>query len=89
MKYMMLIADSEDGMPQSTEDERRAAWLIEERRKAPDQGETAVRRAQVQGEPGLAGEAGDTRRTRAITQPRADRSLPSRRAQVSPPTMTA
>jgi chromosome segregation protein len=35
---------------QATEEERRAAWLIEERRKAPEQGEAAVRRAQLQGE---------------------------------------
>ena len=32
------------------EEERRAAWLIDERRKAPEQGEGAVRRAQLLGE---------------------------------------
>ena len=32
------------------EDERRAAWLIDERRRAPDQGASAVRRAQLDGE---------------------------------------
>jgi chromosome segregation protein len=32
------------------EAERRFAWLIEQRRAAPDQGETAVRRAQLEGE---------------------------------------
>jgi chromosome segregation protein len=32
------------------EAQRRAGWLIEQRRAAPDQGETAVRRAQLEGE---------------------------------------
>ena len=32
------------------EEERRTAWLIDERRKAPEQGASAVRRAQVEGE---------------------------------------
>jgi chromosome segregation protein len=44
------LRDADRARAQATEEERRAAWLIEERRKAPDQGETAVRRAQVQGE---------------------------------------
>jgi chromosome segregation protein len=44
------LRDDDRARARATEDERRAAWLIEERRKAPDQGETAVRRAQVQGE---------------------------------------
>jgi chromosome segregation protein len=44
------LRDTDRARAQATEDERRAAWLIEERRKAPEQGETAVRRAQVQGE---------------------------------------
>jgi len=35
---------------EALEAERRAAWLIEQRRAAPDQGETAVRRAQLEGE---------------------------------------
>jgi chromosome segregation protein len=34
----------------ATESERRAAWLIEQRRAAPQQGASAVRRAQVEGE---------------------------------------
>jgi chromosome segregation protein len=44
------LRDADRARAQATEEERRAAWLIEERRKAPDQGETAVRRAQIQGE---------------------------------------
>jgi chromosome segregation protein len=35
---------------QAQEDERQVQWLIAERRKAPEQGEAAVRRAQLQGE---------------------------------------
>ncbi|GAC1435765.1 MAG: hypothetical protein NVSMB51_05850 [Solirubrobacteraceae bacterium] len=35
---------------EAVEHERRARWLIEERRAAPDQGEVAVRRAQLAGE---------------------------------------
>ena len=34
----------------AVEDERRAAWLIDERRSAPEQGASAVRRAQLGGE---------------------------------------
>jgi chromosome segregation protein len=44
------LRDADRARARATEEERRAAWLIEERRKAPDQGEAAVRRAQVQGE---------------------------------------
>jgi chromosome segregation protein len=44
------LRDADRARAGATEEERRAAWLIEERRKAPDQGETAVRRAQLQGE---------------------------------------
>jgi chromosome segregation protein len=35
---------------QAQEDERRAGWLVAERRRAPEGGEGAVRRAQLQGE---------------------------------------
>jgi chromosome segregation protein len=35
---------------EALESERRAVWLIEQRRAAPDQGEAAVRRAQLEGE---------------------------------------
>jgi chromosome segregation protein len=37
---------------QAVEAERRAAWLVQQRRDAPDEGPGAVRRAQVQGELG-------------------------------------
>jgi chromosome segregation protein len=42
--------DADRARSQAQEDERRAVWLIGERRKAPEQGEAAVRRAQLQGE---------------------------------------
>jgi chromosome segregation protein len=44
------LRDADRARAQATEEEHRAAWLIEERRKAPEQGEAAVRRAQLQGE---------------------------------------
>ena len=44
----LRAADREQA--EAAEHERRAGWLIEQRRAAPDQGETAVRRAQLEGE---------------------------------------
>ena len=44
------LRDADRARAQAVEEERRAAWLIDERSKAPDQGEAAVRRAQVEGE---------------------------------------
>ncbi|HEX4033325.1 MAG TPA: AAA family ATPase [Solirubrobacteraceae bacterium] len=45
---LLRAADRAHG--DSVEAERRAAWLIEQRRAAPEQGEIAVRRAQLAGE---------------------------------------
>ncbi|HWH92612.1 MAG TPA: AAA family ATPase [Baekduia sp.] len=42
--------DAERAYAEAKESERQAAWLIDERRKAPEQGEAAVRRAQLEGE---------------------------------------
>src|SRR4051812_45891880 len=42
--------DAERAYAEAKESERQAAWLMEERRKAPEQGEGAVRRAQLEGE---------------------------------------
>ena len=42
--------EAERALAEAKEAERQAAWLIEERRKAPEQGEAAVRRAQIEGE---------------------------------------
>jgi len=42
--------EAERAYAEAKESERQAAWLIEERRKAPEQGEAAVRRAQLEGE---------------------------------------
>jgi len=53
------------------EDARRAAWLIEQRRAAPDQGATAVRRAQLEGE--LAAERRVAERSRREHDERARR----------------
>jgi chromosome segregation protein len=44
------LRDAEREHAEALESERRAAWLIERRRSAPDEGETAVRRAQLEGE---------------------------------------
>ncbi len=45
-----LLRAAERAHAEAVEEERRAAWLIEQRRAAPDQGELAVRRAQLEGE---------------------------------------
>jgi chromosome segregation protein len=42
--------DADRRHAETLEAQRRASWLIEQRRAAPDQGETAVRRAQLAGE---------------------------------------
>jgi chromosome segregation protein len=42
--------DAERAYAEAKESERQSAWLMEERRKAPEQGEAAVRRAQLEGE---------------------------------------
>jgi chromosome segregation protein len=42
--------DADRSRAQAEEEERRAAWLIDQRRAAPDEGAGAVRRAQVLGE---------------------------------------
>jgi chromosome segregation protein len=42
--------EAERSYAEAKESERQAAWLMDERRKAPEQGEAAVRRAQLEGE---------------------------------------
>ncbi len=44
------LRGSERELAEARESERRAGWLIEQRRSAPEQGPLAVRRAQLQGE---------------------------------------
>jgi len=44
------LRDADRARTAAAEDERRINWTIGERKKAPEQGETAVRRAQVEGE---------------------------------------
>ncbi len=44
------LRDGARGEAEAREHERRAGWLIDQRRAAPEQGEAAVRRAQLEGE---------------------------------------
>jgi chromosome segregation protein len=44
------LREAERSRSAAVEDERRAGWLIDERRKAPEQGAAAVRRAELLGE---------------------------------------
>jgi chromosome segregation protein len=46
------MREAERARSAAQEEERRAGWLIQERRKAPEQGASAVRRAQLLGELG-------------------------------------
>jgi len=55
----------------ASEEARRAGWLIEQRRQAPDEGGTAVRRAQVEGE--LAAERRVAQRAQRDREERAQR----------------
>ncbi len=53
---------------EAVEEERRAAWLIEQRRAAPEQGPLAVRRAQLEGEL-----AAERRQAEHVARERAER----------------
>jgi chromosome segregation protein len=66
--------DADRARSQAQEDARQAEWLIAERRKRPEQGEAAVRRAQLQGE--LAAEE------RVAERAAAERAERTRRIQV-------
>jgi chromosome segregation protein len=57
------LRDADRRMAEAGEAERRAGWLIEQRRAAPEQGPLAVRRAQLEGE--LAAERRALERRRA------------------------
>jgi chromosome segregation protein len=59
----LIVRECERRLIEATESERRAGWLIEQRRSAPEQGPLAVRRAQLQGE--LAAERRQTERLAA------------------------
>ena len=61
--------DADRARSQAQEDERRATWLIAQRREQPDQGEAAVRRAQLRGEL-----AAETRVAERAARERAERS---------------
>ncbi len=72
------LRDAERARAQAAEEERRAAWLIDERTKAPDQGEAAVRRAQVEGEL-----AAERRVAERAARERAERAARIERLQAS------
>jgi chromosome segregation protein len=57
------LRDSERQLSEASEAQRRATWLIEQRRAAPEQGPAAVKRAQLDGE--LAAERRAVERRRA------------------------
>jgi chromosome segregation protein len=63
--------DSERLLAEAIETERKAVWLIEQRRAAPEQGPLAVRRAELQGE--LAAERRQAERRQAERAERARR----------------
>jgi chromosome segregation protein len=65
------LRDSERLLAEATEAERKAAWLIEQRKAAPEQGPLAVRRAELQGE--LAAERRQAERRRVERVERAKR----------------
>jgi chromosome segregation protein len=46
----LIVRECERRLIEATESERRAGWLIAQRRNTPEQGPLAVRRAQLQGE---------------------------------------
>ncbi|HXC45509.1 MAG TPA: AAA family ATPase, partial [Solirubrobacteraceae bacterium] len=65
------LRDSERLLSEAAEAQRKALWLIEQRRAAPEQGPLAVRRAELQGE--LAAERRQAERRRAEREERARR----------------
>jgi chromosome segregation protein len=65
------LRDSERRLSETLEAQRRASWLIEQRKAAPEQGPLAVRRAQLQGE--LAAERRQVERRKAEEAERARR----------------
>jgi chromosome segregation protein len=65
------LRDSERLLSEALEAERRASWLIEQRKAAPEQGPLAVRRAELQGE--LAAERRQAERRQAEAAERARR----------------
>jgi chromosome segregation protein len=65
------LRDSERLLSEALEAQRKASWLIEQRKAAPEQGPLAVRRAELQGE--LAAERRQAERRRAEAAERARR----------------
>ncbi len=65
------LREAAQALTASTEEARRAGWLIEQRRAAPQQGASAVRRAQIEGE--LAAERRAVQRAERELAERAER----------------
>jgi len=77
---------AERGRVEGVEEQRRLAWLIEQRRVEPEQGALAVRRAQLEGEL-----ASERRQAERVARERAERQrrLESLRAQLAADTALA
>jgi chromosome segregation protein len=75
-----VLREAERALAGARERERQGAWLIEQRRAAPEQGALAVRRAELQGE--LAAERRQAERLRAEQDARRER-LEGLRAQLA------
>ncbi len=63
------LREAERGRTDALEEQRRLAWLIEQRRAAPEQGPLAVRRAQLEGEL-----AAERRQAERMARERAERA---------------
>ncbi len=68
-----LLRDSQRAHAEAREEERRARWVIERRRSAPQEGPLAVRRAQLEGE--LAAERRQAQRLQREAEERSQRAL--------------
>ncbi len=68
-----LLREAERALGEAREEERRAKWVMERRRSAPQDGPLAVRRAQLEGE--LAAERRQAQRIERERQERARRTL--------------
>ncbi len=67
------LREASQALAAATEEARRAAWLIEKRRAAPQEGASAMRRAQIEGE--LAAERRAAQRAERERAERAQRSV--------------
>jgi chromosome segregation protein len=70
------VREADRRRAEAVEQERRAAWLIEQRRAAPEQGAAAVRRAELQGEL-----QAERRQAERVARERAEREARRRRLE--------